>query len=173
MEQQDGAGPTVNRWELSAYENRVFREYVSAMVFHGQVTADAAGLNATDLYALNLLDLIGEVTAGELARRTGLTTGAVTKLVDRLASAGLVSRRPDPQDRRRVRIGIVDTEADERLGSSGELFAPIASRLDRLISAYPEPERTILMRFFERATEELSSATREIQSTSRPPRPRH
>ncbi|RUQ02095.1 MarR family transcriptional regulator [Microbacterium sp. HSID17254] len=141
------------------------------MVFHGKVTADAAGLNATDLYALNLLDLIGEVTAGELARRTGLTTGAVTKLVDRLASAGLVSRRPDPQDRRRVRIGIVDTEADERLGSSCQLFSPIASRLARPITASRQLPCTIIMRFFDRATEDLRSPPRELHSPSRPPPP--
>ncbi|MFI7121213.1 MarR family winged helix-turn-helix transcriptional regulator [Amycolatopsis sp. NPDC049868] len=171
MEQQGTGGPAsgeaLNRWALTADESRLFREYVSAMVFNGQVTADAAGLNTIDLYVLNLLELSGEVSAGELARRTGLTTGAVTKLIDRLVGAGLVFRRTDADDRRRVRIGIVESAADERLGSAAELFAPIASRLDRLISTFPEAERRVLMDYFARAAEELVEATREIQAAKR------
>ncbi len=53
----------------------VYRRYLSAVVLHGQAAAEAVGLNPTDLYALNLLALSGPLTSGELAERTGLTTG--------------------------------------------------------------------------------------------------
>lgn len=157
----------LNRWDLSEDESRVFREYVSALIFNGQVTADVAGLNTVDLFVLNLLELAHEATAGDLARRTGLTSGAVTKLVDRLERAGLVSRRHDPADRRRVLVSIVDSGADQRMGASAELFTPIARRLDRLISGLPADQRSVLINYFARATEELTEATREIQQCER------
>jgi len=165
-----GPGPEadfVNRWDLSEDESRTFREYVSAMMFHGQVTADAAGLSTVDLFVLNLLDIARATTPGDLARRTGLTTGAVTKLVDRLERSGLVTRRDDPTDRRRVLVSIVDAGADDRIGPSAELFAPVARRLDRLISGFPPEQRGALIDYFVRATEELTAATREIHEQER------
>ena len=81
-----------------------FREFLTAVILHGQAAAEAAGLGATDFYALNLLGALGPLTAGELAHRTGLTSGATTRLIDRLEHGGHVHRVADPADRRRVRI---------------------------------------------------------------------
>src|SRR5690606_6880522 len=68
--------------------------------FHAAV-AESVGLSLTDLRYLHLVTE-GPVTAGDLARRTGLTTGAVTRVIDRLQRAGFVRRAADPSDRRRV-----------------------------------------------------------------------
>ncbi|GAA3226734.1 hypothetical protein GCM10020256_37480 [Streptomyces thermocoprophilus] len=91
---------------------RVYREYLSAVMLHGHASARACDLGATDLYALNILQLGGPMTPGELGTRTGLTTGPTTRLVDRLERAGYVRRTPDPEDRRKVIVEPVGKPAD-------------------------------------------------------------
>lgn len=157
---------SVNRWELTEAESRMLREFVTAVVLHGHVTAEAAGLHPIDIYVMNLLDLDGESTPGELAKRTALTTGAVTKLVDRLARLGLVRRTPDEHDRRRVKLSIVDRASEEALGERADVFTPMAKRMDHLISSYPEQHREVLLDFFVRATEQLQGATAELQAAA-------
>jgi DNA-binding transcriptional ArsR family regulator len=75
-------------------------------LFHlmSQAAADKIGVNTTDLNCLNILSFGGQMTAGELARATGLTTASITGVVDRLEQAGFVRRERDARDRRRVVI---------------------------------------------------------------------
>lgn len=73
-----------------------------------QAMADRAGINRTDARCVDLIDQAGGMTAGELAKAAGLTTGAVTAVVDRLERAGLARRVRDDADRRRVRIEVTD-----------------------------------------------------------------
>jgi DNA-binding MarR family transcriptional regulator len=78
--------------------------------------AEALGVSLTDLHALNIVENRGGLTAGALAAEAGLSTGAVTGLVDRLERAGYARRVPDPADRRRVKIEVTDhfyARADE------------------------------------------------------------
>ncbi|HYT78461.1 MAG TPA: MarR family transcriptional regulator [Actinomycetota bacterium] len=84
--------------------------------------SELLGLNRTDLICLDVLDRLGTVTAGRLAVEARLTTGAVTRLLDRLEKAGYVRRVADRSDRRRVLI-----EATERARQVGyEAYGPIA-----------------------------------------------
>lgn len=71
-----------------------------------KLAADALGVNATDLHCLNIIENGGGISAGELAARSGLTSGAVTGVIDRLERAGFARRVPDPADRRRVRVEV-------------------------------------------------------------------
>jgi DNA-binding MarR family transcriptional regulator len=71
--------------------------------FHDAVAA-YLGINRTDLRCLDILDLAGRQTAGELASQMGMSTGAVTAMIDRLERAGYVRRLRDPADRRRVLV---------------------------------------------------------------------
>lgn len=80
-----------------------------------QAVADRAGLNITDLQVLGLLELDGATTAGSLAKETGLSTGAITRLVDRLEKAGFVRRVRPPEDRRKVVIEPVVSETRARI----------------------------------------------------------
>lgn len=157
--------------KLTPHEARLLREYVTAMVLNGQITAKAAGLHPIDLYVLNLLDLHGPASAGELAEHTALTTGAVTKLVDRLVRAGLVQRTAHPADRRRVVLRVVDETATEALGEQASLFTPFARHMDDLIASFTEDQRATLFDFFARATTELHQVTTELQQTSHSRRP--
>ena len=80
------------------------RRSSAAGVLHGQAIAKKVGVNSSDLECLDLILLNGPSTAGEIARRTGLTSGAVTGLIDRLERLGLVERTADANDRRKVLV---------------------------------------------------------------------
>jgi DNA-binding MarR family transcriptional regulator len=137
----------------------VFRRYVSAVVLHAQAGARAVGLGASDLYALNVLELGGAMTPGELASRTGLTTGPITRLIDRLEEAGYVRRTADARDRRKVIVEPVDRPAD--LDAALE---PARRRVAELIASYPPEQRAVLFDYFARATEAFREAASEIGS---------
>lgn len=135
---------------MSTDAHEVYRHYVGAMVLHGLHAARSCGLGGTDLYALNLLDLDGPMTPGELSARTGLTTGPTTRLIDRLEAAGFVRRSPSPDDRRKVIVEPVSEPT--RLA---EALAPARKKLGDLFAEYSEEERRTLFDYFARATDAL------------------
>src|SRR5690242_6767712 len=131
-------------------ESETYRRYLSAVMLHGHAGARACGLGATDLYALNILDLAGAMTPGELSAQTGLTTGPTTRLIDRLEAAGYVRRTPSADDRRKVIV--------EPVGGPTELaeaLAPARQKLGEVFAGYSEEERRTLFDYFARATEAL------------------
>ena len=69
-----------------------------------QVLADFLGLNRTDTRCLDIIERLDGVSAGRLASEAGLSTGAVTTVIDRLERAGYARRVPDAGDRRRVLV---------------------------------------------------------------------
>lgn len=84
--------------------------------------AQSAGLSGTDHKSVGLLLRHGPMTAGELGRLSGLSSGAVTGLVDRLEAKKLVSRRADPDDRRKIVIVPHPTNVQELLGAASSLL---------------------------------------------------
>ncbi|WP_067828008.1 MarR family winged helix-turn-helix transcriptional regulator [Nocardia inohanensis] len=138
--------------------HEVFRRYLSAVVLHAQAGARAVGLGATDLYALNILELCGAMTPGELGTRAGLTTGPTTRLIDRLEQAGYVRRAPDPGDRRKVIV--------EPAGHSAELdevLAPARRAIGEIIAGYTPEQRELLFDYFGRAAVAFEQAARAIE----------
>src|SRR6266513_4425088 len=91
---------------LQGLEEALRRSSAQGVIF-GQTVANVAGISGSDLECLEFLNLEGRVTAGRLAEVTGLTTGAITGVVDRLEKAGLVRRERDADDRRKVFITTV------------------------------------------------------------------
>ena len=87
-----------------------------------QAFADFVGINRNDLRCIDIVDQRGRMTAGELAHDAGLTTGAVTALVDRMEAAGLLRRSYDPKDRRKVWVEL--TAEAQKLGD--ELYGPLS-----------------------------------------------
>lgn len=135
----------------------VFRRYLSAVVLHAQAGAKAVGLGATDLYALNILDLSGPMTPGELGSRAGLTTGPTTRLVDRLEQAGYVRRVAAPDDRRKVIVEPLGRPAD-----LDRVLAPARRKIGAIVEEYPAEQRAVLFDYFERAAEAYRQAAEEI-----------
>src|SRR5579885_2408827 len=123
------------------------REVSGLSVLFSQVIADRLGIGSTDLETLGILGRDGPVTAGRLAELTGLTTGAVTGLVDRLERAGYVRREPDPHDRRRVII----RWNSEREADLFPLFLSMQQSMERLYMHYSDAELSLILDFIRRA----------------------
>src|SRR5258707_13494664 len=88
-----------------------------------EVAAARLGIGAVDMRCLNAIENAGGLTAGELAREVGVTTGAVTGALDRLERARYARRGPDPEDRRRVRA----TGTPDVRGSGAEIRGALAA----------------------------------------------
>jgi DNA-binding MarR family transcriptional regulator len=122
--------------------------------------AEALGVNLTDLHALNIVENYGGLTAGALAAEAGLTSGAVTGVVDRLERAGYARRVPDRADRRRVKIEVTDrfyARADEVWHPlAAEWHAELARRFTSdqldLITEFLDTTNDLTRRHVERLT---------------------
>lgn len=100
------------------------------------LAAERLGVSRTDLHCLNAIENSGGLTAGELAAAVGLTSGAVTGVVDRLERAGFARRVPDPQDRRRVKLEVTPRFYER----AGRIWGPLradweSSLADRFTAA--------------------------------------
>lgn len=128
-----------------------------------QAFAEFAGLNRTDTRCLDIIDQTGSITAGELARRIGLTTGAVTTVIDRLERAGLVLRRRDPGDRRRVNIELTP----EAQGLADEIYGPMSNAALPYLESLTNDEIATVTTFLEvsrRINEEHAAVVRQRTS---------
>jgi DNA-binding MarR family transcriptional regulator len=152
---------------LSASRDALLRDLLGALghaaAQHSlfvQATASQLGIGATDLYCLLLLNDDGPASAGQLAEVLGLTTGAITGVVDRLAAAGFVVRESDASDRRRV---IVRPLADQapRLD---DLFTPVLSLLSRLLEPVDDATLAQLINLQRRSGAVLEEATAQMRA---------
>jgi DNA-binding MarR family transcriptional regulator len=135
------------------------RQLSAATIMFHQTVADRLGLNPTDHKCLDLLSLTGARTAGELAGLTGLTTGAITGVIDRLEKAGFVRREDDPNDRRRVIVRVVP----RRYRDVGRLFEYLASAMAELGARYSEEQLATILDFMNRSRETLHQATVKLR----------
>lgn len=117
-------------------------EQTNRMVLFQQAVADRLGLTSTDLLGLAALNSPEPLTAGQLAEATGLTTGSVTVMIDRLEQAGYVQREKDPADRRRVLVRPVAARIDQDVAP---LYAALAAAWARALEGYSTQELTTLL----------------------------
>ena len=116
------------------------------------LAARRLGVNETDLHCLNIIQNSGGVTAGELAAQAGLTTGAVTGVIDRLERVGYAKRVPDPADRRRVKL-----EVTPKFYSRAEsIWAPVAAEWSTTLSREFTAEELERITEFLKATNEIT-----------------
>jgi MarR family protein len=131
----------------------VYREYIAALVLFHQSAAHAVGLGATDYQALNLLELRGPQTPGALSATLGLTTGATTRLVDRLVAAGHVERSADPADRRKVTVSALASPAD-----FDHLLGEVRAGIGAYVSGLDERQAATLFGYFRAASAAYAEA---------------
>src|ERR1700757_1190008 len=115
---------------------RCLREFIAGSILYNQQIADRVGLRLTDMQCINALELMGPSTPGELARFTGLTTGGVTVMLDRLEKGGYLKREPNPRDRRSVLVRLNSAKAKKLQAFYGE----VNERMEALLDATPERE---------------------------------
>ena len=137
-----------------------FRLSTATILFH-QAVADRLGVSATEVKCYSILRQVGPITAGELAERTGLTTGAITGVVDRLERAELVRRVRDPRDRRRIVLELVANTERER--AIGQLYAPMGQAIMELVAQYSAAERATLLDFLTKAAAVLETETAALR----------
>jgi|SRR5215472_7653405 len=121
------------------------RKTGSLMHLMSQAAADRIGINPTDLNCLNILSFSGQLTAGELAKATGLTTAAITGVVDRLEQARFVRRERDAQDRRRV---VIHLDTARALGTVAPVFGPMMGAWQRMTDQYTDDELRLIIAFY-------------------------
>jgi DNA-binding MarR family transcriptional regulator len=141
-----GVGPR-ERAELEVAFATAMRRTGSLMQLMGQAAADRIGINNTDLNCLNILSFSGHMTAGELAKATGLTTASITGVIDRLEEAGFVRRERDPHDRRRV---VVRLSLDKAVSDVASVFAPMLRDWREMATRYSDDELRLIVDFYGR-----------------------
>ena len=110
---------------------REFRESGNLDDAFDNLAAERLGVSETDLHCLNIIENAGGVTAGELAAQSGLTTGAVTGVIDRLEKKGFARRVSDPADRRRVKVEVTKAFYSRAERIWGPVAGEWASSLER------------------------------------------
>jgi DNA-binding MarR family transcriptional regulator len=153
----------VSRAELSAELTEQVREQQIAYDrFHDAVAA-YLGVNRTDLRCLDLIDLRGQQTAGEISQVTGLTTGAVTAMLDRLERAGYIQRARDPGDRRRVLVEL--TELARKRGA--DVYQPFAAQAGPMFGRFSDDQLATLRDFTRLGNEFYAEQIARVEALAR------
>ena len=151
----------MEREEIIQSINDKFAEMSTETILFHQAVADAVGLYITDHQCMHFIHRYGAMPAGRLADLTGLTTGAVTGIIDRLEEAEYVRRTNDPKDRRRT---IVEPIRNKKLERKLEMiFIPLHEKMHKLLSSYSESELAFLLDALTKSVE----LTREESKKSR------
>jgi DNA-binding MarR family transcriptional regulator len=130
----------------------------ATVMFHSTVAA-ARGLSATEEKALDLLDRFGPLTAGELAKRSGLAPASVTGLVDRLERKGFARRIANPSDRRSI---LVEVDAERLYGAMVPLMADWFGSLEELFAGYSDEQLELILHFMTEASRRQREATARL-----------
>jgi DNA-binding MarR family transcriptional regulator len=125
-----------------------------------QAVAEHAGISSSDMDCMDFLNMEGRMTAGRLAELTGLTTGAITGVVDRMEKAGFVRRERDDSDRRKVFIAPVP----ERLAEIGRFYVLMQRAMEKLSDGYTDAELKLLLRYATEAYHSILEATNQLRA---------
>jgi DNA-binding MarR family transcriptional regulator len=152
-------GRTARRADLLERLMMAGRVQSEATVMFHAIVAAKQGLTATEEKALDLLDRSGPLTAGELARRTGLAPASVTGLIDRLERKGFVRRVPNPSDRRSV---LVEVETERVFAGMAPLFAGWVRSLEELFAGYTDEQLETILHFLTEAARRQRQAAIDL-----------
>ena len=168
MTVSSGSGDRPRRAQLLDALNVAFRTSSAQSVMLSQAAADYLEMASSDIECFDLLSLHGPMTAGRLAELTGLTTGAITGVIDRLERGGYATRERDPHDRRRV---IVRPRLERRADPAAvAAYGPVAAAMDALLTRYGDDELAVILDFFTRANAELHAHITRLRADLRSPK---
>jgi DNA-binding MarR family transcriptional regulator len=119
-----------------------------------------AGLSGTDHKYLGFIIQKGQMTAGELSTLTGLTTGAVTGLIDRFEQKELVRRRFG-DDRRKV---IVEPDTEKIMALFEPLYKEFRSKSEQVMASFSEAQLAVIESYFLKAMEVMNETTTKLNS---------
>ena len=134
------------RATLQADLEQAVRLFIAGSSLYSQRVAEKLGLHPADLQFLNVLELLGPLTPKVLGRYSGLSSGGVTVVVDRLEKAGYVRRHPNPKDGRSV---VVDFSPARRRKVKAHYDA-VEQQFTRLLESSSTEELETVLAFFSR-----------------------
>jgi DNA-binding MarR family transcriptional regulator len=141
--------------------NKLHRDLATAVIAFHEAGARRLGMTAAERKCAGIIAELGGATPKALAEATGLSTGAITGIVDRLERAGYAKREPNPADRRSV---IVRPSNTERLGrESLPIFASLTEAMNRLNGRYSGEQRQLILRHLEDTIAVLREQTAKVQ----------
>ena len=136
------------------------REFSTAIVMFHEAVGRLMGLSAVERKCIDVLRRLGPVTAGTIGEHTGLTTGAVTGLMDRLEKAGYVRRERDPRDRRKVVVQLLPSEHMDALLAAA--FGPFGDDMAKISARYSQAELRVIADWIAVTTEALVANTHRV-----------
>ncbi|MGN6567497.1 MAG: MarR family winged helix-turn-helix transcriptional regulator [Flavipsychrobacter sp.] len=140
---------------------KLSQHYAYSSIQMHEAVGRKAGLSGTDHKYLGFLLRDGAMTAGELANLTGLTTGAVTGLIDRFEDKNLVKRRFAENDRRKV---IIEPNTKKIMALLEPLYKEFRSKSEKLMTSFSEKEMKIIENYFSKAIEIMDETTNKLNS---------
>ncbi len=138
---------TVSRHSLEVQIVESTRRVIANAILYSHQVAERLGLGASDAQFMTLLEVHGPLTPGQLADLTGLRTGTVTGVLDRLEDAQFIRRERDPHDRRKVIVSRHEEEIDKRVNPQ---YAPQAEGLVAMLREYDDDQLELIADFLSR-----------------------
>lgn len=149
--------------DLIKQMRKLTQHYAYSSIQMHEAVARKAGLSGTDHKYLGFLMEKGQMTAGELSHLTGLTTGAVTGLIDRFEKKQLVKRQFAENDRRKV---IIVPEAKNIMELLAPLYKEFRKKSEKLTASFSKKEIKIIEAYFSKAIGIMEETTRMLGSTA-------
>ena len=147
--------------EILTQIRKLSQQYAYTSIQMHETIARQAGLPGTDHKYLGFLIQKGEMTAGELANLTGLTTGAVTGLIDRFEKKGLVTRQFAENDRRKV---IIKPNTENIMALFAPLYKDFRSKSQELLASFSNKEIKVIETYFSKAIEIMNETTNKLNN---------
>ncbi|MBO0409623.1 MarR family transcriptional regulator [Enterococcus hulanensis] len=138
---------------------KTLRKFGVKNILNQQQIASALHISNYDFITIQILEETGAITAGELAKRTDLSTGSVTALIDRLEKANFVKRELDTKDRRKVNIVPIYGERKD----VQTLYEPLNESMLALIQSYDETARAQIIDFLSKASDVLEESKQQVK----------
>lgn len=140
--------------------NQLGSQFSLAVVLYHQSLAERIGLNVTDHKCLGILQTVENPKPSTLASLTGLSSAAVTTVIDRLQRAGFVERRPDEKDRRQTILVVNQKKVEEEIIP---LMVPFFSELGKLFSQYSPEEVNTIIDFLTKCTDTFQRESKRLR----------
>src|SRR5688572_11240757 len=138
---------------------KLSQQYAYSSIQMHEAVARKVGLPGTDHKYLGFLMQKGQMTAGELSNLTGLTTGAVTGLIDRFEKKKLVKRRFAEDDRRKV---IIEPNTKNIMALLAPLYKDFRKKSQDLLESFSNKEIKIIETYFLKAIEIMNETTNKL-----------
>lgn len=142
------------REEVAAELQQQLVRFIADVILFNHAVSAKLGLGASDSQFMTLLQTYGPLTPRQLTEHTGLTSGTVTGVIDRLEGLGLITRQSDPTDRRKVLVTPSVEAIQEKLAP---LYAEQGRRIQSVLATRTDAELQTIQAFFSDAVAEAQT----------------